>query len=114
MTPIKPLDGVIPKVLHLTLHRLWFDAIAKGEKREEFRVIKPYWTKRFISNGEPIKYDEIHFKNGYAKDAPFMRVEWQGLVETISNPFSEGHKAYSIELGKILEIKNWPPKENER
>jgi len=26
------------KILHLTLHRLWFDAIAKGEKREEIGV----------------------------------------------------------------------------
>jgi len=24
-------------------------------------------------------YDEIHFKNGYNKDAPFMRVECKGI-----------------------------------
>jgi len=100
---------VTPKVLHLTLHRLWFDAIAKGEKREEFRQIKPYWTNRFIKDGLAIKYDEIHFKNGYAKDAPFMRVEWKGLSDTHSSPFGENVNVYAIKLGKIVEIKNWPP-----
>jgi len=32
-----------PKVLHLTLEREWFDQIAKGLKRHEYREYKPYW-----------------------------------------------------------------------
>lgn len=33
------------EVLNLTLHRKWFDMIASGEKKEEYRDIKPL-TKR--------------------------------------------------------------------
>jgi hypothetical protein len=35
------------KVLHLTLKKKWFDMIASGEKKEEYRAIKPYWNRRF-------------------------------------------------------------------
>lgn len=97
------------KILHLTLKKIWFDKIASGEKTSEYREIKPYWDVR-LKNKE---YDEIYFKNGYAKDAPFMRVEWKGCYKNevimdgdeIQVPAS----AYIIELGKILEIKNYEP-----
>lgn len=92
------------KILHLTLHRKWFDAIASGEKTREYREIKPFWTKRLFENGERIRYDEIHFRNGYAKNAPWMRVEYQGMN---INEW-DGKDCYAIQLGAILEIKNWP------
>lgn len=41
------------KTLHLTLKKKWFDMIASGEKKEEYREIKPYWSQRLTSN--PIK-----------------------------------------------------------
>jgi hypothetical protein len=34
------------KILHLTLHREFFAAIAAGKKRTEYREAKPYWQKR--------------------------------------------------------------------
>ncbi len=34
--------------LHLNLKKKWFDMILSGEKTEEYREIKPYWTKRFL------------------------------------------------------------------
>lgn len=93
------------KILHLTLKKIWFDKIASGEKTEEYRDIKPYWTARL----EGREYNEIHFRNGYAKDAPFMKVEWKGC--------KKGHEPwknnliwpiqYVIKLGKILEVKNY-------
>ncbi|MFH1484479.1 MAG: hypothetical protein ABIH46_00265 [Chloroflexota bacterium] len=88
------------EILHLTLHRQWFDAIARGEKHEEYREVKPYWTKRI----ENRMYDEIHFRNGYRKDAPFMRVEYMGW-----NPGEwDGKAVYVLRLGKIMEVRNWP------
>lgn len=36
------------KVLDLVLKGKWYDMIASGEKREEYREIKPYWIKRII------------------------------------------------------------------
>jgi hypothetical protein len=36
------------KVLHLTLKKKWFDMIASGEKKEEYREIKPFWATRLL------------------------------------------------------------------
>ena len=36
------------KTLHLTLKKGWFDMILSGEKKEEYREIKPYWVRRLI------------------------------------------------------------------
>jgi len=83
------------KILHLTLMRKWFDAIASGQKTKEYRLIKPYWVVRLENNS----FDEVHFKNGYSRSAPFMRVECLGISKT--------REKYVIHLGKILEVKNY-------
>lgn len=83
--------------LNLTLHKVWFDKIASGEKSEEYREQKAHWQKRL----EGKHYDEIHFRNGYAKDAPQMRVECLG----ITTGEWQGQPCYVLKLGKILEIR---------
>lgn len=35
-----------PNILHLIMKGKWYDMIASGEKKEEYRKIKPYWKKR--------------------------------------------------------------------
>ena len=80
--------------LNLTLYRRWFNQIAAGIKRIEYREIKPYWTQRI----ENKQYSEIHFRNGYGKHRPFMRVEYLGY--TIHG------KYYCLMLGDVLEITN--------
>lgn len=35
------------KVLTLSVKKEWFDKILSGEKKEEYREIKPYWVARF-------------------------------------------------------------------
>jgi hypothetical protein len=88
------------KILHLTLKKKWFDMIASGEKREEYREIKPYWDKRL---NKP--YDAIQFKNGYSKDAPKILVKLGhisqsfGLVEWGA---PENKRVYILTLGEIL------------
>ena len=87
------------EVLHLTLYRKWFADIISGKKRVEYRQQKPYWRKRL----EGRKYDVIKFRNGYAPDAPEMRVVFRGLRR-----YGKGRKArYAILLGRILKIKRW-------
>ena len=110
---IVPASPGASRILHLTLHRRWFDAIASGEKKEEYRILKPYWTKRLMSAKPrlPIPYDEIHFRNGYTKDAPFMRVVWLGLVVRLGGKalpleYQDKH-VFCIQLGPILEIRNY-------
>jgi len=91
------------RILHLTLHRKWFDLIATGEKTAEFRQITKYWYKRLWSQTaeEHRIYDEIHFRNGYNPKNPFMKVKFLGTV------IDRHRKRFKILLGEILEIKNW-------
>ena len=87
------------EILHLNLHREFFAAIANKKKRVERREQSPYWRKRL----EGRKYDAILFRNGYAKDAPEMLVEFRGLRR-----YGKGRDAYyAIRLGRILKIRRW-------
>ena len=79
------------KILHLNLYRKYFDAIADGTKTTEYRDKTDYWKRRI----EGRKYDIIKFRNGYAKDAPTMLVEYNGYDIT---------DRYEIKLGKITEV----------
>ena len=97
------------KVLHLTLHRNWFDAIRAGRKKEEYRNATPYWDSRLRlkdtdgdgCGGKIFKqFDEVRFVNGYGKNRPFMRVECKGIYVSFNT------KRYVICLGKILEVGN--------
>ena len=106
-------------ILNLTLKKEWFDEIASGHKKEEFREVKQHWISRFASAGTvasfdlddvvkfiPREFDYIHFKNGYAKDAPLiiaecLDIEFQNDIEC---PLGKGD-FFVIKIGKILEVK---------
>lgn len=60
-------------ILHLTLHKKWFDMIRSGEKKEEYRERKPFWDKRLSK-----QYDRIKFVNGYGNHRPWVIVELVG------------------------------------
>lgn len=90
------------KILHLTLKKKWFDLIASGEKKEEYRVVKPYWTKRLFHRD----YDAIQFRNGYRPDSPTMLVEYLGYTTGWGGNESwgaEGAEYYRLKLGRILQ-----------
>jgi hypothetical protein len=103
----RPLDRNVMRVLHLTLKRQWFEMIASGQKREEYREMKPYWHKRLMcANG---KFDAIHFRNGYSRGARSMTVELRelrsglGIVEWGA---PDGQEVYILRLGSILQTHN--------
>ena len=77
----------------LPIKKQWFDMILSGEKKEEYRDIKPYYTKRFqkilapyyLENGGASEQRwekdcretwyrwgcfEVLFRNGYAESSP--------------------------------------------
>ena len=103
------------KILRLTLKKKWFDMILSGEKKEEYREIKPYWETRLL---KPVqspfvrrfkKYDFVEFKNGYAKDAPTI------VIECVKIDYGDGqtewgailHEHYFvINLGNIILTEN--------
>ena len=96
-------------ILHLTIIKKWFDLIASGEKKKEYREVKKYWVDRLFfylpesDSYEELPFDEVHFRNGYAKNAPFMRVEFKGLGMT---EVFDGKECYVICLGDVIEVKN--------
>lgn len=91
-------------VLHLNLKAKWFEMIASGEKKEEYREIKPYWNKRFGSyirikgkNYHPTDVT-ICFSNGYHKNAPRVYMECTGLKQ------SPGKKEWGAEVGEWYHV----------
>ena len=76
------------KILNLIIKQVYFDAIIKGEKKQEFREVKPTTVKKLIQldengyemedehrNSLPVKYDAIQFYVGYNKDRDSALVE---------------------------------------
>lgn len=92
------------KILHLTLKKQWFDMIASGKKREEYREIKPYWSKRLVNQKE--QYTHIMFRNGYSKDAPRVLVEYNKLLSglgIVEWGAPEGKAVYILRLGNVIQ-----------
>lgn len=76
------------KILTLIIKQEWFDKIMSGEKKQEFREVKPTTIKRYLQldedgyekedeygNSIPIEYDAIRFYCGYNKDRDSALVE---------------------------------------
>jgi|SanBayMetagenome_1026888.scaffolds.fasta_scaffold37797_1 hypothetical protein len=106
-----------PKILTLAVGKQWFDMIASGEKKEEYRAITQYFYSRF---DKPITH--IKFTNGYGKKVPSVTVELLGIGKGIPKPeWSEGEKTiehgadvFILALGAIIDPKpekdsGWTP-----
>jgi hypothetical protein len=90
------------QILHLTLKKCWFDMIASGKKREEYRELKPYWDKRLLNR----TYDAVLFRNGYRRDAPEMMFELKGIEMGFGEMewgAPEWKGVYILKLGKRLD-----------
>ena len=112
-------------MLVLPIKKQWFDMILSGEKKEEYREIKPYYTKRFskvgllmeeiagfgrdecnnvIINFKPSTTDrtcQILFRNGYSSESP-------SFVAKLSVTIGEGNPDWGAEPGikyYVLHIK---------
>lgn len=75
-------------MLTLPIKKKWFDMILSGEKKEEYREIKPYYMSRFrnmmsvhplvsdnavierLKKGQEKFLYRIQFRNGYSKNSP--------------------------------------------
>ena len=99
-------------MLILPIKKKWFDMIKSGEKKEEYREIKPYWTSRFLgkeldfqdlpkvclSQCEPIV--TVILKNGYSINAPAIKCKCRLRI-------GQGNPEWGAEPNKeyyILEI----------
>lgn len=79
-------------MLILPIKRKWFDMILSGEKKEEYRDIKPYYDTRLMDEfgmiwvGDELirapmpelqknRVQLVAFRNGYGKDVPTIWAE---------------------------------------
>lgn len=113
--------------LKLTLKKKWFDMILSGEKKEEYREIKPYFISRLCYDSFSLcntmlfnlevgrrfyrkkTYDSIEFKNVYSKTAPTMIVELKGIKTGIGKRewgAEMGERYFILELGAIISTEN--------
>ncbi|MBD5364814.1 MAG: hypothetical protein HDR79_07730 [Bacteroides sp.] len=67
------------RILHLVLKRKWWDMIASGEKKEEYRSLTPYWFTRLCA------YKECgHFyRKVTKKDAELFEVNKDGFASSV-------------------------------
>ncbi|NDV46123.1 ASCH domain-containing protein [Paludibacter sp. 221] len=107
--------------------------VLSGDKKEEYREIKPYWMKRltfcFMGGFVACKYNScggrhehcmnamndvythVEFRNGYSSKSPKILLELKGII------VGKGHKEWGapddnvfiIRLGEIIETKNITP-----
>lgn len=70
-------------MLILPIKKKWFEMILSGEKTEEYREIKTYYSSRFVKAGlisiTPKGYISsgmssiVIFRNGYSRKSPYFR-----------------------------------------
>ena len=97
-------------MLILPIKKKWFDLILTGEKKEEYREIKPYYKSRFknVFTMHPYSFipcgddaRKIMFRNGYSKNSPAFIAECTLDIKT-------GKEEWGAEIGKeyyVLTIK---------
>lgn len=98
-------SGSAGRVLRLTLKRKWFDMIASGEKREEYREIKDWIISRLHGK----TYDAVEFSNGYGAHVPKVTVEFLGWGTGTGRAkwgATPGKPTIIIRLGAILSRQN--------
>lgn len=80
-------------ILDLVLKACWYDRIKSGQKKCEYREIKPFWTRRLFAR----QYSHVRFRRGYTKES--MVFEIAGIEKTTERNDLNLPAAYKIRLG---------------
>ena len=93
-------------MLILPIKKQWYDMILSGEKREEYREIKSYYSSRFKNiglldeNNIPTgKAKIIAFRNGYAESSSIFRAMCSLSIKT-------GNTLWGAEKDKLYYVLN--------
>lgn len=94
-------------MLVLPIKRKWFEMIANGEKKEEYREIKRYWITRFNNQGI-LSINNPHivlFRNGYGGNRPTLQCKVNIRVGQGKKEWGavEGKEYYILEILEILD-----------
>ncbi len=97
-------------ILHLNLKKKWFNMVSSGEKKEEYRQIKSYWTRIFSAHIR-IKNKYYHpsdiiicFSNGFKKYRKQIFVKCEGMrigygkIEWGADP---NEQYFILKLGRV-------------
>jgi len=109
-------------MLILPIKKKWFDMILSGEKKEEYREIKPYYMSRFKNEFDmyPYSYNPqglvtvpVLFRNGYGKKCPEFVARCsleikKGKPEWGAEP---GREYYVLKIHEIKSVANMPKKD---
>ena len=91
------------KELHLVLKHKWYDMIASGEKKVEYRDLKDYYRKKFYNKN----YTHVVFHKGYTNETMMFRIEGIGIGEGKPEWGAEPDKNYfKIVLGERIYEQN--------
>lgn len=88
-------------MLTLPIKKKWFDMIVSGEKKEEYREIKPFYESR-LGKIPPNWKTTIRFRNGYSSKSP-------SIVKFCSVSKGRGREEWGAEAGKeyfVLKIES--------
>lgn len=104
------------KTLYLPLKKEWYEMIERGVKTEEYREIKPYWSKRLTGYDHPLfsirkgyqqvnqnGYTHVKFSYGYTKRT--MTFEIERITIGKGNPEwgAPTEDVFIIKLGKKID-----------
>ena len=84
------------KILYLPLKKQWYEMIESGEKKEEYRLLKPYWEKRLLDYKKLVDYYETHKKELAIKRLFFPH---RPLIENPAGAFPRGYEAVRFSYG---------------
>lgn len=105
-------------MLVLPIKKKWFDMIVNGEKKEEYREIKPYYESRFkrymprptnFRNEYIAAQFDIVFRNGYEYNSPSVRCACIVDIGTGKKEWGAvpGQRYYVLKILEILEVRNY-------
>lgn len=101
------------KTLYVTVYQQFFDQIARGVKKTEYRQMSEYWVKRLVDvsqyNGMDLQSIRIGLLNGkiepHWNDYTHIRFKCGKnylLCEIKGINVYRGHDIFCIKLGKII------------
>ena len=91
---------IIFKTLTLSLKSKWFNMIKSGQKKEEYRELKPYWRKRLKAQ----RFDILVFTLGYPKKNDIeRRLEFKNPKIRIDT----GRIEWGAEPGRLYFVISW-------
>lgn len=98
------------KTLHLVLKKRWWDMIESGEKKEEYRTISEYWTKRLVDRqylrsdamNTYKPYKEVCFHLGYTNITMKFEILSINRGHGIEEWGSGNKEVFIISLGKRI------------